>query len=416
MLKTKTKYKSGATSIYVVVIATLLFSVITVSFVRIIISELSNSAKDELAQAAYDSALAGVEDAKIAIGEYQKCVNGLTACTPDMLDLGTTFLGGSGGTSYTDIEDQCSLVGKALNRTSGGEVFIKEDTTGTTETTTEQYYTCVLMNGATSDYLASLGSATSARVIPLRPVGGNAGAVAAVRLSWYSKDNGTTQNFMGSKFKKANVDYTPPVISAQIIQTANSFTLSQFESASGDQTNRGTVFLIPSNAVSATRIIGTDAFIESNTHDQATAPYEVKCDGTSSDYMCNEIILRLPDPIGENRNIDTFFLVVSLPYGKPETDFKVEMCTDINCNNLVAFDQVQIAIDSTGRANDMYSRVETRVELSSGTFPFPEFALQATGDQEDAIKKNFYVTKNCWYVESNGAVQTCADSNNTDTP
>ena len=39
MLKMKQKFKKGATSIYVVVISTLLFSVITVSFIRIIISE-----------------------------------------------------------------------------------------------------------------------------------------------------------------------------------------------------------------------------------------------------------------------------------------------------------------------------------------------------------------------------------------
>ena len=53
-------FKKGATSVYVVVIATLLFSVITFSFIRIIISEVNKTASDELAQAAYDSALAGI--------------------------------------------------------------------------------------------------------------------------------------------------------------------------------------------------------------------------------------------------------------------------------------------------------------------------------------------------------------------
>ena len=62
MPKPNNKFKKGATSIYVVVLGTLLFSVITVSFIRIIINEVTKTTNDELAQSAYDSALAGVED------------------------------------------------------------------------------------------------------------------------------------------------------------------------------------------------------------------------------------------------------------------------------------------------------------------------------------------------------------------
>ena len=64
------KAKKGATSIYVVMIATLLFSIITVSFIRAIVSESHRTTDDELAQSAYDSALAGIEDTKTAL---KKC-------------------------------------------------------------------------------------------------------------------------------------------------------------------------------------------------------------------------------------------------------------------------------------------------------------------------------------------------------
>ena len=61
--------KKGVASLYAVVFATILFGVITLSFVRIILSEARQSDDDELSQSAYDSALAGVEDAKRAVNK-----------------------------------------------------------------------------------------------------------------------------------------------------------------------------------------------------------------------------------------------------------------------------------------------------------------------------------------------------------
>ena len=55
--------RQGVASLYVVVFATILFGVITLSFTRIILSEVEQSSDDDLSQSAYDAALAGVEDA-----------------------------------------------------------------------------------------------------------------------------------------------------------------------------------------------------------------------------------------------------------------------------------------------------------------------------------------------------------------
>ena len=67
--------KKGMASLYVVLFATILFGVITLSFVRIIISEVIQSSNDDLSQSAYDSALVGVEDAKIAVNRYYQCLS-----------------------------------------------------------------------------------------------------------------------------------------------------------------------------------------------------------------------------------------------------------------------------------------------------------------------------------------------------
>ena len=55
--------KKGVASFYVVIFATILFGVITLSFIRIILSESGQSSNDDLSQSAYDSALVGVEHA-----------------------------------------------------------------------------------------------------------------------------------------------------------------------------------------------------------------------------------------------------------------------------------------------------------------------------------------------------------------
>ncbi len=67
--------RQGVASLYVVIFATILFGVITLSFTRIILSEVEQSSDDDLSQSAYDAALAGVEDAKIAVNRYFNCLN-----------------------------------------------------------------------------------------------------------------------------------------------------------------------------------------------------------------------------------------------------------------------------------------------------------------------------------------------------
>jgi hypothetical protein len=53
----------------------------------------------------------------------------------------------------------------------------------------------------------------------------------------------------------------------------------------------------------------------------------------------------------------------------------------------VLFDHVQPEVDSTGRANDMFRRVKSRIEFKSD-FTYPEAAIDIEGD----LCKNFIVT------------------------
>lgn len=450
MLRNKQKFKKGATSIYVVVIATLLFSVVTVSFIRIIINETNKTTSDELAQSAYDSALAGVEDAKVALKQYYECVDAGDALEGEDLDRCNRVKDNiNNGFRSIDITDQsdplygyCDAVSQALGRYSStggaGEVLIKEEYDSTiNEDHIVQAYTCVTVDNSPSDYRSTLGANDTIRVIPLKTE--NPNGVTGIRISWYTEDDGPFNNLnYGNKNNFISLSSgstpTPPTLSAQIVQTAKTFTIGQFDNSEGDKTNRGTVFLVPdSPKTNPFTHVSADIVVKSNNHDYGRAdhnePQKINCQSGLSDSFACVASIELPDPVPNGsdaeRNADTFFLVLTLPYGQPTTTFSVQLCTDeaeaggtqghergdcrkTNGDSATAdFKDVQIAVDSTGRANDMYSRVEARVEFRDIYFPFPEFAIQATGSDEDAIKKNFYVTDNCIKQDSSGRYVPC---------
>ena len=67
--------KKGAAAIYVVIFTATLLSIIALSFVRLMLSEMSRTTNYSLSQSALNSALAGIEDAKIVLLRYQNCMN-----------------------------------------------------------------------------------------------------------------------------------------------------------------------------------------------------------------------------------------------------------------------------------------------------------------------------------------------------
>ena len=73
MKKIVMRFREGAASFYVVAFATLVFVIIAVSFAAVVVAEMVRTSNADLSQSAYDSALAGIEDAKLAFYNYQMC-------------------------------------------------------------------------------------------------------------------------------------------------------------------------------------------------------------------------------------------------------------------------------------------------------------------------------------------------------
>lgn len=428
-------FKKGATSFYVVVFLTLIFGVITVSFVRLVVNEATETSNTDLYNSAYDSALAGIEDAKIALIKYHDCIS-QGAVANAAANVGTC------PRIVYEMENgveksSCDVVQRVLGRDQEGvsdadinpegqrEVIVQETQSISDDGSAvdmEQAYTCVKITEENEDYLTTLGSTDDTRIIPLHSA--DLQAAKAVELSWYSTANGTSYKFMNGTFERAASEaYTPPVLVADIFQTdtngggvnCNSIPLTPCfsigELSENNSNSTGTdhaeLVLYPVSGSGNNFINANSVLDHSDKHDNA--PIEVKCNSGGT-YACTAVIEIPPTFRNTDPATATSFLKVNLPYGRPTTDISARLCTSISgdsCSGYTMLTGVQAAIDSTGRANDLYRRVEVRVELVDLYYPYPEAALHLSG--EDETDKNFYVTRRCRTAE-NGSPSSCPNS------
>ena len=432
------KTKKGAASFYIVAFSTLILIIIAMSFAAVIISQMARTSNEDLAQSAYDSALAGVEDAKLAYMSYQKCVESGETATGISRDNKVTC---GEIIQWVENESDCLSVAHILGRVSDnvdsedvtgdkeGEVQVKESSEAGNNM--QQAYTCAKIETSLKDYRSTLNSSNQVRVVKVGLDDVNASDIKRVRVSWYSDTNGsvaTYSNFSGNNMLFPSLvtkqAATPPIISVGMIQTSGSFSMNDFEQTVGEKTtDRAMVYLVPTgnknlqdgdtsgrytiafnaageNSISAAQMAKSNDKVAKN------LPYAVYCDTNAGNEFACSATLELPDPVGGNRNNDTFIFVISVPYGKPSTDFALEFFCDTACpsassgtvaegaSNQANLKGTQISVDSTGRANDLFRRVETRLEPTDATFPYPLYAIQLLDpdSQNSTLKKKLVVT------------------------
>ncbi len=408
------KNREGAASFYIVAFSTLVLVVIAASFAMSVIAEVARTSNDELSQSAYDSAMAGVEDAKLAYSNYQRCLKkGATATAPN----GDTTITCNEIVWWMEHPD-CYMVGHILGRIpekEEKEVSLSDMVGASSRSNTNQAYTCVKISTSLSDYRSTITSSTQVKIVKASFSGGiTAANIKGIKFSWYSNrpdvSNNYTSSVSGRVAFRSPLEVTSPipsVVELQIVQTGGTFNISDFDISNGDKTNRATAFLVPTSnsTLAATtndyqvgtyasnkNTISASSLAKTNDHTTANKPFSVYCpNNATSEFACS-VELNLPSPVSGTRNNETFMILVALPYGQPDTDFAVEfICSDASScpattNSGVAtvsgqatVKDAQVSIDSTGRANDLYRRVETRMESDSSSFPFPYYAVQALG-------------------------------------
>ena len=412
--------QSGAVSLFVVIFFMLLITVVTVSFLRLMIADQQQASNNDLSQSAYDSAQAGVEDAKRALIQYQlNCANDPTNC--------------DGKYANQIGSDVCNsaLVNVLGMSTNGndpvdpGEIKVQQSQNGN-DTALDQAYTCVKIQLNTGDYTAP-ASVNHSQFIPLY----SDQAYDRVYIQWFDKDdlspsavnknlsltgvNAAGQPLLSQGLWPVN---RPPILRAQLIQYSGSFALNQFDTNSvaggATETNSSSMFLYPTSqqGIDVLPLTSYDGRKTTTTtdpipKDSLTTPTATSClpDLNAGGYACTATIL-LPQAIGGSGNQRTAFLRLTPLYNSAH--IRVTLWNGpILIDPLdperkpmgagASFKAVQPAIDSTGRANDVYRRVLTRVNLIDTSFPYPEEALDVTGD----FCKDFAVTDTQYIASAN---------------
>jgi Tfp pilus assembly protein PilX len=365
--------QSGAVSLFVVIFAALLMTIVTVSFVQLMIKDQEQATASDLSQSAYDSAQAGVEDAKRLLLAVQKC----GASTDATCNKYREALASGKCSTLSDS----SLVGQ-----TNGETLIQQDAE---DSNLDQAYTCVKVDTTPPNYEGGIKIHESA-VVPL--IG--TASFNEIEVSWFSRDDvaaGTTNlRFPDSSVDRLNLppigtaweSDNPALLRAQLIQTSGSFDLSQFDASSGSDSNVNTLFLYPTSLPG----LGPTNFFSDARRAGSASPTPVSCASTfatGEKYAC-KMRLTLPNPIGGNQDSRVAYLRLSALYN--DTHFAVTL-RDTTSGKDVDFNNVQSEVDSTGRASNLFRRVQARVELK-GAMVYPEAAVDIAGN----LCKNFFVT------------------------
>lgn len=370
-------YQSGVVSLFTVLFTTLLLTVLTVGFMRIMIQEQRQALNQDLSQSAYDSAVSGVEDAKRAI---KACRNGdAQACAAIEAKNCTT------------IQD-AGIVGSV----NAAETTIRSN--NLTDTDLNQAYTCVIVNMKTDDYVGNLQEGESVTV-PLRMTG----AFSEVVVEWMHKD-GTSD---GATYAGGGVDtLTGPVSGGdpQSLPVKDQWSVdapsliraltvlptdaNQVNLGDLDSSEASTVFLRPANSVSASPPVNTYVSVgrpraESDSG-SSISPSVVTCSKAVFDnggYACKATLKMLSGEAPAES--DVAFLRLTSLY--KATSYRVT----VNGAS-IQFDGVQPKVDSTGRASNVFrrlaSRLDTKETLDDSLLP------TAAIDVSGSLCKDFYVT------------------------
>lgn len=380
----KKDQQTGAVSIFVVIFTALLVTVITVGYVRTMMNDQQQASDDDLSQSAYDSAMAGVEDAKRVVAMAR---NGNATAASILANPAN--------------DTKCNAIASAIGG-GASESLIQTSSAGTNnDKDLQQAYTCVKVKMNTTD-VDGVAKADTASVVPLR----STATFNRVELQWMSERDlvsGTTFDVaslsadLPLRQQSTYSSSRPPVLTSQFIQPSGSFTLTSLDREANSAAR--TLSLYP-HAVASESPAGVTPTTLSSADDGRTQSVQqpVKCMKNPTavsgwgNYSCKVTIV-LHAPVSANSS--TAHLKLTSRY--TSAHYKVKL---FNNSIPVTFNGVQPEVDSTGRANNIFRRVQARIE--GGAFAYPDAAV----DVRNSLCKTFSITNNATDYRANSATCT----------
>lgn len=338
----------GATALFLVIFSAVLLTVITVSFAGMMVNEQSRSLDNVLSQAAYDSATDGVEDAKRVI---VACQNGSAAACNAI------------AASNCDTTVAAGVVPSA---DPDGSIPIQSSVSGT-GSNLEQAYTCVKVAMNSPNFIVS-APADQSVMVPLNAVAN----VAKIGIDWYQNGIDGTKPVGGFPItgcygasltalcsSTAWPAGAPPILRTQFILPGSTINnLSDLDTATGQS-----LFLRPNGDFASPSGVAAPVIprytLSPTSGGGINTPVTASCSSVTT-YACHVDITVSVTP---GSSFD--YLRLNTIYANAT----VRITLYDAGGNIVDFNGVQPTVDSTGRANDVYRRVLSRLSLSQLVFP-----------------------------------------------
>lgn len=365
----------GAVSLFAVIFGSLMLTILTVGFIKLMITDQQRATDNDLSQSAYDAALAGVEDAK-------RVVRAAQAGNPLAIRV-------------LSQPAHCNMVAQSgvVNGSTSGETIIQ---TGTRAGKSfGQAYTCVKIHPNSPDFIYKALEDKS-QIVPLRATRD----FNKIIIEWYKRDDESNSNMGQAANVNRNVSLNnlpqkskwvtdsgtnnvPPLMRAQLINPGASTPdlLSQL-----DKTGN-TFFLWPrvmaTSPVSPTNLSTALPRATDGRH-TSNQPSTVSCSRVfefSNEYSCRAII-----DVGVISRADSasaFLRLNSIYKGS-----SVRVVLQNSSGDTVEFEGVQPVVDSTGRAADLFRRVEARLRIGDD-FKYPDNAVELLNN----LCKDFIVSR-----------------------
>ena len=377
--------EQGFVSLFTVIFFMLLITIITVGFLRIMAAEQRQALDNDLNASAEAAAQSGIEDAKRAILKY----NSLAASDPLKAQLQSALTSSACDALFTNAS-----VRSALNLNNTGSI--------NNQAGLNEYYTCLSVNLNTPDYIGS-ASAGKSEFVPLVPE--NDDKYDKFTISWHLASQTIGNDGDGQPAKYAPGTTLPAVAggaSSWSSQGYPAYLRVELYGYPSGNFNRGKMDILESSIFLVPNTSGNAAAVGPNTPiDMATVDPRgfdqnklnltgIKCSGTPPNipvgtYAC-QATLQLNN--GQPSTSNNYYLRITPLYGSAH--FRVQMLR--NPNTVVNFSGVEPVVDSTGRASDVFRRIQSRIRLDNVS-NLPEYAAESAGD----ICKNMEVSDGSYY-------------------
>lgn len=378
LIRQNTMYnkQSGFVSLFTVIFFMLLITILTIGFLRIMAIEQRQALDNDLTASALAAAESGVEDGKRALLAYYDSATSSSLKSDLANAFATNNTSCDSLSGVTSIQTALGITGQAV----GGSGL-------------NQSYTCLNVKLNSPDYIAS-AQANESEIFPIRGVS----SFDRIVVSWHllsesigSEGDGQPNNLVplspqsllpqtGGAQNWSSQGY-PAYLRVQLFGYPNSsFTRSDLDNRSR------TVFLVPVSGGGSSVI---DLSAADSTHSFDTAKSSpntsVQCGADFSQYntyLCTAT-LQLPAGSSYTSANNNYYLRITPIYGA--THFRVQLF-DSSANSTVDMRDVQPIIDVTGRAADVYRRIQTRVRVNA-VVGLPDFAVESA----NTVCKNMFV-------------------------